>query len=50
MKRPQSDVGRDGVTTLRGIAEALAARGVPTARGGAWTSVQVSNLMRRGDP
>jgi DNA invertase Pin-like site-specific DNA recombinase len=36
-----------GVTTLRGIAEALAARGVPTARGGAWTPVQVSNMMRR---
>jgi DNA invertase Pin-like site-specific DNA recombinase len=36
-----------GVTTLRGIAVALAARGVPTARGGAWTPVQVSNLMRR---
>jgi DNA invertase Pin-like site-specific DNA recombinase len=36
-----------GVTTLRGIAAALDARGVPTARGGAWTPVQVSNLMRR---
>jgi DNA invertase Pin-like site-specific DNA recombinase len=36
-----------GVTTLRGIAAALAARGVPTARGGDWTPVQVSNLMRR---
>ena len=36
-----------GVTTLRGIVEALAARDVPTARGGAWTPVQVSNLMRR---
>jgi DNA invertase Pin-like site-specific DNA recombinase len=36
-----------GVTTLRGIAAALAARGVPTARGGEWTPVQVSNLMRR---
>jgi DNA invertase Pin-like site-specific DNA recombinase len=37
-----------GITTLRGIADALAARGVPTARGGEWTPVQVSNLMRRG--
>jgi hypothetical protein len=36
-----------GVSTLRGIAEAFAARGVPTARGGDWTPVQVSNLMRR---
>jgi DNA invertase Pin-like site-specific DNA recombinase len=36
-----------GITTLRSIAAALAARGVPTARGGAWTPVQVSNLMRR---
>jgi DNA invertase Pin-like site-specific DNA recombinase len=36
-----------GITTLHGIAAALAARGVPTARGGNWTPVQVSNLMRR---
>jgi DNA invertase Pin-like site-specific DNA recombinase len=36
-----------GITTLRGIANSLAARGVPTARGGAWTPVQVSNLLRR---
>jgi DNA invertase Pin-like site-specific DNA recombinase len=40
-------VQASGVTTLQGIAAALAARGVPTARGGNWTPVQVSNLMRR---
>ena len=36
-----------GITTLRGIAAALAARGVPTARGGEWTPVQVTNVLRR---
>jgi DNA invertase Pin-like site-specific DNA recombinase len=45
------DVQQSGVTRLRGIAAALAARGVPTARGGQWTpcrSVQscgVNGLM-----
>jgi hypothetical protein len=37
-----------GVTSLRGIAVALAARGIPTARGGAWNAMQVSNLLKRG--
>src|SRR5262249_41180761 len=36
-----------GATSLRAIARALEARGVPTARGGRWTPVQVSNLLRR---
>jgi Recombinase len=36
-----------GVKGLRAIARALEARGVPTARGGRWTPVQVSNLLRR---
>jgi DNA invertase Pin-like site-specific DNA recombinase len=38
-----------GVTSLRGIARALNARGVATARGGAWEARTVSNLLRRGD-
>lgn len=36
-----------GVKSLRGVARALAARGIPTARGGAWTPVQVSAILRR---
>jgi DNA invertase Pin-like site-specific DNA recombinase len=36
-----------GVTSLRAIARALNARGVATARGGQWTPVQVSNVLRR---
>jgi hypothetical protein len=30
------------------IARELAARGVPTACGGAWSAVQVSDILRRG--
>ena len=40
-------VQASGVTTLRGIAGALTARGIPTARGGAWTPVQVSAILQR---
>ena len=41
------EIQASGVKSLRGIARALAARGVPTARGGAWTPVQVSDILRR---
>lgn len=34
-----------GVTTLSGIAGALNARGIKTARGGEWSATQVSRLM-----
>ena len=36
-----------GVKSLRGVARALAARGIATARGGAWTPVQVSAILQR---
>lgn len=36
-----------GVTSLRGIAAALNARGVPTARGGRWQVSNVRNVLRR---
>ena len=37
-----------GVSSLRGVARALTARGVRTARGGSeWTAVQVSNILER---
>jgi DNA invertase Pin-like site-specific DNA recombinase len=35
------------VTSLRGLAEALNARGVRTARGGTWTAVQVGRILER---
>jgi DNA invertase Pin-like site-specific DNA recombinase len=41
------EIQESGVSSLRGIARALAARGVPTARGGSWTPVQVSDILRR---
>ena len=39
-----------GVTTLAGIAEALNARGIRTARGGAWYATTVRNLVLRLEP
>jgi len=41
------EIQDSGIKSLRGIARALAARGVRTARGGAWTPVQVSDILRR---
>jgi DNA invertase Pin-like site-specific DNA recombinase len=34
--------------SLRAIARELSARGVPTARGGQWSAVQVRNILSRG--
>ena len=36
-----------GVQSLRGVARALTARGIKTARGGTWTAAQVSDILRR---
>ncbi|MET4425677.1 recombinase family protein [Bradyrhizobium sp. RT3a] len=36
-----------GATTLRQIAEALNARGIPTARGGQWYAQSVANILER---
>jgi hypothetical protein len=41
------EIQRSGIQSLRGIARALAARGIPTARGGTWTPVQVSAILGR---
>ena len=39
-----------GATTLRAIGEALEARGIPTARGGArWAQIQVSRVLAKID-
>ena len=35
-------------TSLRGIAAALVARGIPTPQGGVWSAVQVSRILARG--
>jgi DNA invertase Pin-like site-specific DNA recombinase len=43
-----AEIRAAGVTSLRGIATALTARGVPTARGGScWKAAQVRNVIRR---
>ena len=36
-----------GITSLQGIAEALNARGVQTARGGAWQAMTVKRILAR---
>jgi DNA invertase Pin-like site-specific DNA recombinase len=41
------EIQASGVSSLRGVARALTARGVKTARGGDWTAVQVSDILRR---
>jgi DNA invertase Pin-like site-specific DNA recombinase len=41
------EIQASGVKSLRGVARALAARGIATARGGTWTPVQVSAILRR---
>jgi DNA invertase Pin-like site-specific DNA recombinase len=41
------EIKASGVTSMRGIARALAARGVRTARGGDWSDVQVAAILRR---
>jgi DNA invertase Pin-like site-specific DNA recombinase len=41
------EIQNSGVSSLRGIAKALTARGVKTARGGQWSAVQVTDIMRR---
>ncbi|HEY7242626.1 MAG TPA: recombinase family protein [Xanthobacteraceae bacterium] len=41
------EIQASGVKSLRGVARALAARGIATARGGEWSPVQVSDILRR---
>jgi len=42
-------VRASGITSLRGIARVLNARGVRTARGGTWAATQVGAVLRRVD-
>ena len=39
-----ADIRAAGATTLKAVADALNARGIPTARGGKWSPVQVSRV------
>jgi DNA invertase Pin-like site-specific DNA recombinase len=41
------EIQASGVTTLRGVARALNARGVQSARGVPWSPVSVSNILKR---
>jgi DNA invertase Pin-like site-specific DNA recombinase len=41
------EIQRSGIGSLRGVARALAARGIRTPRGGAWSPVQVSAILKR---
>jgi DNA invertase Pin-like site-specific DNA recombinase len=41
-------IQKSGVSSLRGVARALTARGIKTARGGEWTARMVINLLERG--
>ncbi len=42
-----AEIRRSGATTLRAIAEALNARGVPTPRGARWHATSVRNVLAR---
>jgi len=42
-----ADVRASGMTSLRQIAAGLNGRGVPAARGGAWSAVQVKRVLER---
>jgi DNA invertase Pin-like site-specific DNA recombinase len=41
------EVQRTGAVTLRDLADALNARGIPTARGGKWYAISVRNVLSR---
>ena len=41
-------IQKSGVSSLRGVARALTARGIKTARGGEWTARMVINVLERG--
>jgi DNA invertase Pin-like site-specific DNA recombinase len=41
------DIEAAGITTLKGLAEALNSRGIRTARGGRWYATTVKNVMQR---
>jgi DNA invertase Pin-like site-specific DNA recombinase len=42
-----AELQASGATSLRAIADGLNARGIPTARGGKWSAVQVDRVISR---
>jgi hypothetical protein len=42
-----AEIQTAGATSLRAIAAGLNERGIPTARGGQWSAVQVSRVLNR---
>ena len=42
-----AEIQKSGALTLRGIADALNARGIPTPRGGRWHATSVRNVIAR---
>jgi DNA invertase Pin-like site-specific DNA recombinase len=44
------EIQASGATSLRAIAVGLEERGIPTVRGGKWSSVQVMRVLERLDP
>ena len=51
LKPTIDELRANDVTTLSGLAEALTAKGIPTARGGArWSAVQVQRVLARIHP
>src|SRR5271166_877348 len=45
-----ADLESTGASSLREIAAGLNERGIPTARGGLWSAVQVQRVMNRAGP
>jgi DNA invertase Pin-like site-specific DNA recombinase len=43
------EIQASGISSLRGIAKALTARGIKTARGGQWSAVQVTDVLGRAE-
>jgi hypothetical protein len=41
------EIQKSGITSHRGIARSLNARGIGTAQGGVWMAVQVGSILRR---
>ena len=41
------EIQNGGISSLRGVARALTARGIKTARGGEWSAVQVTDILER---
>jgi DNA invertase Pin-like site-specific DNA recombinase len=43
------EIQASGISSLRGVAKALTARGIKTVRGGQWSAVQVTDILGRAE-